>query len=66
MAQTSIEIYKRIDALTKKAQRKDLPFLIQHYFTLKALGIKDDLIITLFNQGLLSLTLKGFIDGLKD
>lgn len=65
MAKTSIAIYKKIDQLTKKAQKKDLPFLIRHYFTLKALGIKDDLLIDLFNHGLLAMTLEETINGLK-
>lgn len=57
MAKTSIEIYKKIDQLTKKAQEHDLPFLVKHYWVLKEHGITDDLIVTLFTQGLLTLTL---------
>ena len=66
MAKTSLEIYKQIDALTKKQQKKDLHFLLQHYSTLKLLGLKDDLLVDLFRHGLLAMTLKETIDGLKD
>jgi hypothetical protein len=67
MAKTSIAIYKKIDQLTKKQQvRKDLPFLLSHYSALKLLGVKDDLIVDLFNQGLLELALKDILDEIKN
>lgn len=67
MAHVSITIHRKIDQLIRKQQiRFDLPFLLRHYYTLRELGITDSHIVKLFNQGLLSLTLKGFIDGLKD
>lgn len=62
MAKTSIEIYKRIDALTKKAQEHDLPFLVKYYWVLKEHGIKDSLIVELFDLGLLETACKGIID----
>ena len=65
MANTSIAIYKKIDQLTKKAQKKDLHFLLQHYSTLKLLGLKDDLLVELFNHGLVAMTLEEAINGLK-
>ena len=59
MAKTSIEIYKKIDQLTKKQQvQHDLPFLVKYYWVMKEHGITDDLIVTLFTQGLLTLTLE--------
>ena len=66
MAQTSIAIYKKIDQLTKKQQvRTDLPFLLKNYSALKLLGVKDDLIVDLFNQGLLELALKDILNEIK-
>ena len=66
MAKTSIEIYRKIDQLTKKQQRThDLPFLLKNYSALKLLGVKDDLIVDLFNQGLLELALKDILDEIK-
>lgn len=66
MAQTSIEIYKRIDQLTKKQQRThDLPFLVKYYWVLKEHGIKDSLIVELFDLGLLETACKGIIDEIR-
>lgn len=67
MAKTSIEIYKKIDQLTKKQQvRKDLPFLLANYSALKLLGVKDDLIVELFNLGLLELALKDILNEIRN
>ena len=67
MAKTSIEvIYDHIDKYTKAQQvNHDLPFLLKHYSTLKELGIKDDMIVELFNKGLLEMSLKEELDGLR-
>jgi hypothetical protein len=66
MANTSVAIYRTIDALTQKQQvRNDLPFLVKHYSTLKDLGITDNFIVDLFRQGVLALTMEDIIDGLK-
>lgn len=67
MAKTSIAIYKKIDQLTKKQQvRKDLPFLLKNYSALKLLGVKDDLIVELFNLGLLELALKDILNEIRN
>ena len=67
MAKTSIAIYKKIDKLTKKQQRThDLPFLLKNYSALKLLGIKDDLIVELFNLGLLELALKDILNEIRN
>lgn len=67
MAKTAIEImFTNIDKLTKDQQvHRDLSFLIQHYSTMKDYGIKDDMIVDLFNKGLLAMALEETINGLK-
>ena len=62
MAKTSIEIYKRIDQLTKKAQERDLNFLVKYYWVMKEHGIKDSLIVELFDLGLLETAWKGIVN----
>jgi hypothetical protein len=63
---SSETIFKRIDELTEHQQVKhDLPFLLEHYSTLKDLGIRDDILVELFSHGLLAITLKETIDALK-
>ena len=62
MAKMSIEIYKKIDQLTRKAQLTDLPFLVKHYWVLKEHGITDDLIVELFDLGLLETAWKGIVN----
>ena len=63
MAKTSIEIYKRIDQLTKKQQvQHDLPFLVKYYWVMKEHGIKDSLIVELFDLGLLETAWKGIVN----
>lgn len=59
MAKTSIEIDLMVDELTKDKQVKnDLPFLLKHYSEMKELGIRDSLIVELFDLGLLEMALK--------
>ena len=67
MAKTAIEImFTNIDKLTKDQQvRRDLPFLIKSYSSMKDYGIKDDMIVDLFNKGLLAMALEETINGLK-
>lgn len=62
MAKTSIEVYKRIDQLTRKAQEHDLPFLVKYYWVMKEHGIKDSLIVELFDLGLLETAWKGIVN----
>lgn len=62
MAKTSIEVYKRIDQLTRKAQLTDLPFLVKHYWVMKEHGISDSLIVELFDLGLLETAWKGMVN----
>lgn len=63
MAKTSIEIYKKIDQLTKKQQvQHDLPFLVKYYWVMKEHGIKDSLIVELFDLGLLETAWKGIVN----
>ena len=59
------ELFDQIDELTRKQQIKDLLFLLKHHQDLNELGIQDVLIVTLFNQGLLKLTLKEMLDEVR-
>lgn len=58
MAKMSIEIYKKIDQLTKKQQVLDLQYLLKHYANLKALGMSDSFIMELLSMGVLQATVK--------
>lgn len=63
MAKTSIEIYKKIDQLTKKQQvQHDLHFLVKYYWVMKEHGISDSLIVELFDLGLLETAWKGIVN----